>query len=52
LRTGIDLTALLAVHEQVAESLKGEPMYGFLPDAGIPLGHQGPAATELQPVGA
>jgi hydroxymethylglutaryl-CoA lyase len=52
LRTGIDLTALLAVHEQVAESLKGEPMYGFLPDAGIPLGHQGPAAAQLQPVGA
>ena len=52
LRTGIDMTALLGVHELVAESLKGEPMYGFLPDAGIPLGHQGPAATELQPAGA
>ena len=49
LRTGIDLTALLAVHKLVAESLTGEPMYGFLPDAGIPLGHHGPAATALQP---
>ena len=52
LRTGIDLTALLGVHELVAESLRGEPMYGFLPDAGIPLGHQGPAATKLQPASA
>ena len=49
LRTGIDLTALLAVHKLVAESLAGEPLYGFLPDAGIPLGHQGPAAAALQP---
>lgn len=52
LRTGIDLSALLAVHKLVAESLKGEPMYGFLPDAGIPLGHQGPVAAARQTASA
>ncbi len=37
LRTGIDLAALLAVRTQVAESLAGEPLYGFVPEAGLPL---------------
>ncbi len=37
LRTGIDLSALLAVRALVAESLVGEPLYGFVPEAGIPL---------------
>ncbi len=36
--TGIDLAALLAVREIVAEALPGEPLYGFTPDAGLPLG--------------
>jgi hydroxymethylglutaryl-CoA lyase len=52
LRTGIDLEALLGVRELVARSLEGEPMYGFLPDAGIPLGHRPAASPALQPVGA
>jgi hydroxymethylglutaryl-CoA lyase len=44
LRTGIDLEALLKVRQLVAAALEGEPLYGFTPDAGIPLGHT-PAAA-------
>jgi hydroxymethylglutaryl-CoA lyase len=36
--TGIDLDALLKVRDIVAEALPGEPLYGFTPDAGLPLG--------------
>ncbi|TRW17700.1 hydroxymethylglutaryl-CoA lyase [Glacieibacterium frigidum] len=36
--TGIDLPALLAVRSIVADALPGEPLYGFTPDAGLPLG--------------
>jgi hydroxymethylglutaryl-CoA lyase len=46
LRTGIDLDALLAVRELVAKSLEGEPLYGFLPDAGLPLGYR---QSSIQP---
>ena len=38
LRTGIDLDRLTAVRTIVADALPGEPLYGFLPDAGLPLG--------------
>ena len=38
LKTGIDLEALLAVRRIVAEALPGEALYGFTPDAGLPLG--------------
>ena len=38
LETGIDLPALIKVREIVADALPGEPMYGFTPDAGLPLG--------------
>ena len=37
LDTGIDLAALLEVRKIVAEALPGEPLYGFTPDAGVPL---------------
>ena len=37
LATGIDLAALLKVREIVAAALPGEPLYGFTPDAGLPL---------------
>lgn len=37
-KTGIDLEKLLKVREIVAEALPGEPLYGFTPDAGLPLG--------------
>jgi hydroxymethylglutaryl-CoA lyase len=35
--TGIDLEKLLLVRAIVAEALPGEPLYGFTPDAGLPL---------------
>lgn len=38
LETGIDLPRLLNVRNIVAEALPGEPLYGFTPDAGLPLG--------------
>jgi hydroxymethylglutaryl-CoA lyase len=38
LETGIDLARLLKVREIVAEALPDEPLYGFTPDAGVPLG--------------
>ena len=38
LRTGIDLPKLLKVREVLGEALPGEPLYGFTPDAGLPLG--------------
>jgi hydroxymethylglutaryl-CoA lyase len=38
LRTGIDIDALLAVREIVTAALPGEEMFGFLPDARVPLG--------------
>ncbi|MEO1575325.1 MAG: hydroxymethylglutaryl-CoA lyase [Pseudomonadota bacterium] len=36
--TGIDLSALLKVRDIVSSALPDEPMYGFTPDAGVPLG--------------
>jgi hydroxymethylglutaryl-CoA lyase len=38
LRTGIDLPRLLRVREILRAALPGEPLYGFTPDAGLPLG--------------
>ncbi|MFT4026009.1 MAG: hydroxymethylglutaryl-CoA lyase [Novosphingobium sp.] len=38
LKTGIDLAKLLEVRKIVAEALPDEPLYGFTPDAGLPLG--------------
>jgi hydroxymethylglutaryl-CoA lyase len=37
-KTGIDLEALLEVRKIVAAALPGEALYGFTPDAGLPLG--------------
>lgn len=42
--TGIDLGKLLKVREIIAEALPGEPLYGFTPDAGLPLGFERAAA--------
>lgn len=36
--TCIDLEQLLEVRRILAEALPGEPLYGFTPDAGLPLG--------------
>jgi len=38
LDTGIDLDKLLEVRELVKKALPGEPMYGFVPEAGLPKG--------------
>lgn len=38
LKTGIDLPRLLEVREIIAGALPDEPLYGFTPDAGLPLG--------------
>lgn len=38
LKTGVDLEALLAVRRTVAEALPGEELFGFIPDAKLPLG--------------
>jgi len=40
LRTGIDLEKLLAVRRIVQDALPDEPLYGFTPDAGLPLGFE------------
>jgi hydroxymethylglutaryl-CoA lyase len=37
LRTGIDLQKLLGVREILRAALPGEALYGFTPDAGLPL---------------
>ncbi|APG61669.1 hydroxymethylglutaryl-CoA lyase [Sphingorhabdus lutea] len=37
-KTGIDLDKLLRVRDILAAALPDEPLYGFTPDAGIPLG--------------
>ena len=41
LRTGIDLPRLLAVRDVLRAALPGEALYGFTPDAGLPLGFAG-----------
>jgi hydroxymethylglutaryl-CoA lyase len=38
LRTGVDMDGLLASRAILAESLPGEPLYGHVPDAGLPKG--------------
>jgi hydroxymethylglutaryl-CoA lyase len=38
LKTGIDLEKLLKVREILRAALASEPLYGFTPDAGLPLG--------------
>ncbi len=38
LNTGIDMDKLLAVRELVQRALPGVPMYGFVPEAGLPKG--------------
>lgn len=42
--TGIDLNALMKVREIVTKALPGEPLYGFTPEAGLPLGFESRAA--------
>ncbi len=45
LRTGIDLQKLLEVRRVLREALPGEALYGFTPDAGLPLGFRPASAA-------
>lgn len=38
LRTGIDIDKLVAARAVIAKGLPGEPLYGFVPNAGVPKG--------------
>ncbi len=38
--TGIDLDRLVAVRDILHKALPGEPLYGFVPDAGLPEGYK------------
>ncbi|MFD2137805.1 hypothetical protein ACFSLT_25975 [Novosphingobium resinovorum] len=44
--TGIDLDRLFKVRSIVAEALPGEPLYGFVTDASLPLGFDPGARRE------
>lgn len=46
LRTGIDLEALLEVRDLVAAALPGIELYGFTPEAGVPLGFRAASARK------
>jgi hydroxymethylglutaryl-CoA lyase len=48
LRTGIDIDALLEVRAILKQALPDEDLYGFTPDAGLPLGFA-PASRKEQP---
>jgi hydroxymethylglutaryl-CoA lyase len=48
LDTGIDLDRLFAVRKQVAAALDGEPLYGFTPEAGLPLGFRRASARQRE----
>lgn len=48
LDTGIDLPRLLDVRRILQDALPGEPLYGFTPDAGLPLGFV-PASAQAAP---
>ena len=41
LRTGIDIEGLLSVRKILKDTLPQEEMYGFVPEAGLPLGFRG-----------
>lgn len=40
LHTGVDIAGLIEVRRIIAEALPGEPLYGFIPDAGVTLGFE------------
>ncbi len=44
LRTGIDIDGLIAARAILAAALPGEPLYGFISDAGLPKGLRAGAA--------
>lgn len=46
-RTGIDIDKLVAARAILAEALSGEPLYGMVPEAGLPKGFQYAMAREV-----
>jgi hydroxymethylglutaryl-CoA lyase len=46
--TGIDLERLLQVRKILQDALPGEPLYGFTPDAGLPLGFRPERPTSIE----
>jgi hydroxymethylglutaryl-CoA lyase len=48
LRTGVDLDRLIAARAIVLEGLPGEPLYGSVPDAGLPKGFSYAAAGDTR----
>ncbi|MFN3817827.1 hydroxymethylglutaryl-CoA lyase [Blastomonas sp.] len=50
-RTGIDLDALLASREHLIAALPGEPVYGFIADAGVPKGYAPATSPQIRSVG-
>jgi hydroxymethylglutaryl-CoA lyase len=51
LRTGIDLTQLLAVRKILRTALPGDELYGYTPEAGLPLGFHASSLPENKPRG-
>lgn len=45
-RTGVDLEKLLKVRDTLRAALAEEPLYGFTPDAGLPLGFRPATLSE------
>jgi hydroxymethylglutaryl-CoA lyase len=41
LDTGIDIGKLIEARAILSEALPGEPIYGYVPDAGLPKGFEG-----------
>jgi hydroxymethylglutaryl-CoA lyase len=48
LRTGIDLERLLSVRKVLQDSLPQEEVYGFVPEAGLPLGYRGGRSAQAE----
>ena len=36
LKTGVDIDMLVAARQHILEALLGEPLYGYVADAGLP----------------
>jgi len=50
LRTGIEIDKLVATREILAAAVPNEPLYGFIPDAGLPLGFNAAARRPIEEV--
>ncbi|MFT4054300.1 MAG: hydroxymethylglutaryl-CoA lyase, partial [Novosphingobium sp.] len=48
LRTGIDIDRLVATREVLSAAVPNEPLYGFIPDAGLPLGFNAAARRPVK----